>query len=114
MKLYIGTSGYYYSNWKKYFYPINLSQNDYLKYYSNYFNSVEINNTFYKIPSKKTITKWYNDTPTNFKFIIKMNNYITHYKKLTDIDKVLKNFLEIINLLKKKIILYIISIWEKF
>ncbi|AYV82238.1 MAG: DUF72 domain-containing protein [Homavirus sp.] len=103
MNKYIGTSGYNYELWKGSFYPHNISSKNYLAYYSKFFNSVEINYTFYRMPSKKTVTSWYNTTPSNFKFCIKVHNYITHYKKLHNIDSYLKEFLLNLKPLKDKL-----------
>ena len=103
MVIYIGTSGYLYNFWKDSFYPINLPKGEYLQYYSNHFNTVEINNTFYKSPTKEIINNWYNSTPNDFKFSIKVNMYITHYKKLKNINKPLKEFINLIKNLKNKL-----------
>lgn len=82
LKLFIGTSGWNYSHWKEVFYPAGLSQNKWLRYYANFFNSVELNVTFYRIVRKKTFENWYKNTPKNFYFIAKGNRFITHIKKL--------------------------------
>lgn len=104
MLIYIGTSGFQYDFWKGNFYPKNLKPENYLEYYSNFFNCIEINYTFYRSPDKKIIDNWFYKTPKNFKFIIKMNSYITHYKKLSNIDNDLKKFLKIITYLKHKLL----------
>ena len=57
-KIFIGTSGWNYDHWKGPFYPSNLSQTKFLEYYTQYFQTVEINNTFYQLPKKKTFKKW--------------------------------------------------------
>ena len=83
MKTYIGCSGFHYAGWRNRFYPGNLPKKDWLSYYSEHFNTVEINNTFYKMPEEKNLRNWMDKTPTDFKFTIKANRYFTHQKKLT-------------------------------
>lgn len=93
MKRYIGCSGYYYNHWKKLFYPENLPKGRWLEYYSDYFSTVEINNTFYRMPDKKSIRNWYSVTPKSFIFSIKGFRFFTHLKKL-NIDS---NFIDQLN-----------------
>ena len=77
-KYFLGCSGWYYNDWAGDFYPENLSKSRWLEYYSKQFNTVEINNTFYRFPSEKTVKGWYNKTPENFKLTLKANQVITH------------------------------------
>ncbi len=86
MSLYVGTSGYSYKEWKGYFYPEDLPDKKMLSYYSGQFNTVEINNTFYRMPSKEIIEGWSRQVPENFKFVIKAPKTITHIKKLEPDD----------------------------
>lgn len=79
---FIGCSGFHYKDWKEKFYPKDLPQNKWLRYYADHFNTVEINNTFYKLPSEKTIKTWKDSTPENFLFTVKANRYFTHMKRL--------------------------------
>lgn len=102
MKFYIGTSGWSYSSFRNIFYPTHLKPKDWLKFYSNYFNTVEINATFYKTPKPQTFQKWYEETPSNFVFSLKAPKLITHIKKLREIKDPLKQFLESISPLKEK------------
>lgn len=99
MKYFIGTSGFQYDLWKGSFYPKNITSKKYLSFYALHFDSVEINYTFYKIPSKKIVKEWYNATPANFRFSIKVNSQITHYHKL----HLLKDFLLAIKPLNEKL-----------
>jgi uncharacterized protein YecE (DUF72 family) len=92
MEKYIGCSGYYYNHWKGLFYPPDLPKSQWLKYYSGFFNTVEINNTFYRMPDVKTLEQWYSDTPDNFIFSVKGNRFITHRKKL-QVDAILTDYL---------------------
>nr|WP_050021111.1 DUF72 domain-containing protein [Chryseobacterium sp. P1-3] len=78
--LYIGCSGFYNNDWKGSLYPENAQSKDFLSLYSQTFNAVEINSTFYRIPTAKTLLKWYDGTPDTFRFFIKIPKDITHQK----------------------------------
>ena len=82
MDLIVGTSGYSYKEWKGTFYPENLSAAKMLEFYSQHFRSVEINNTFYRMPDASMLTKWRNEVPDGFTFVLKAPQRITHQKKL--------------------------------
>ena len=82
MKTYIGCSGFHYAHWKNKFYPEKLPRNKWLEYYAENFNTVEINNTFYKMPVEKDMNTWKENTPASFRFTLKANRYFTHQKKL--------------------------------
>lgn len=83
-KAFIGCSGFSERLWKGFFYPEDLPSKDYLTYYSERVNSVEINSTFYRKPTLKTLENWYARTPESFKFFIKMPKGISHIKRLKD------------------------------
>lgn len=102
MKYYIGTSGWSYYSFKGIFYPQDTKPREWLKIYAQHFNTVEINVTFYKVPTKKTFEKWYNETPEDFVFSLKIPKTITHIKKLKEIEEDLKSFLKSIEPLKEK------------
>ncbi len=85
MKVYIGTSGWQYYHWKNKFYPSNLNSRDFLNFYSKYFNTVEINTSFYHFTKKSTFEKWKKEISsksTNFLFAIKLHRLFTHFRKL--------------------------------
>ncbi|HZW38762.1 MAG TPA: DUF72 domain-containing protein [Ignavibacteriaceae bacterium] len=88
MNLYVGTSGYSYKEWKGNFYPSDLSEKKMLKYYAEHFNTVEINNTFYRMPKADVLKSWKNDVPVDFKFIIKSPKRITHSKNIESNDPI--------------------------
>jgi len=95
MELFIGTSGWSYKHWENnVFYPAKIKSEDKLPYYSKYFNTVEINSTFYRQPLDQTFKKWFNIVPDDFIFSIKANKFITHTKRLSDcqdpIDRLIK------------------------
>ncbi len=101
--IYIGTSGYNYKHWVDNFYPKDLSQRKWLKYYSGFFNTVELNVTFYRLPQEKAFLSWYKETPKDFKFCLKGSRFITHVKKLKDVNELVKNFMNQAKLLKEKL-----------
>lgn len=103
MKIYIGTSGYYYKWWTDYY--KNIPASGYLEFYSRDFNSVEINNTFYRFPTDNIIInlKKILTNNKNFVYTIKINKIITHYKKLLNIDKYIFEFFRILNPIKNNI-----------
>lgn len=82
-RLNIGTSGWSYQHWKHCFYQGN-ARKDWLEFYAERFPAVEINASFYRLQTPKTLHNWYKQTPPNFKFAIKANRYLTHNKKLQD------------------------------
>jgi uncharacterized protein YecE (DUF72 family) len=86
MNLYVGTSGYSYKEWKGNFYPEDLPDKKMLEYYSQQFNTVEINNTFYRMPKQNVLENWKKEVPPNFHFIIKAPKRITHINKLETND----------------------------
>lgn len=82
--LYIGCSGFYNNDWKGFFYPQNAKSKDFLTLYSQQFNTVEINSTFYRNPTVKTLLKWYDETPDDFMFFIKIPKTVTHINRLKE------------------------------
>lgn len=87
--LYIGCSGFYNTDWKRSLYP---EDKDFLTLYSQTFNTVEINSTFYRKPTAKTLIKWFNGTPDDFKFFIKIPKTISHEKRLKDCKAEISEF----------------------
>jgi uncharacterized protein YecE (DUF72 family) len=92
--LYVGTSGFSYDEWKHgVFYPEGLKNREMLAYYASRFPSVEINYTFRRYPSEKSLTTWREQTPEHFRFTLKANQRITHFKRLADADDDVRDFL---------------------
>ncbi len=85
MKLKVGTSGYAYKEWKPSFYPEDLPAAGMLRFYAQRLPTVEINNTFYRMPSKKVLQGWSAEVPENFCFALKASRRITHFKRLRDV-----------------------------
>lgn len=77
----IGTSGYSYEDWRNVFYPAHLPKGKFLDFYAQFFNAVEINSTYYAIPSRETVLKISKKTPLDFAFIVKTNKETTHIRK---------------------------------
>lgn len=98
----IGCSGWSYREWNAIFYPKKLSSAKYLAYYSERFDTVEVNNTFYRLPSFKTLSVWYQNVPQGFKFSLKVNKHITHIKRLKQTREELKTFYGFSEILKDK------------
>ena len=88
MKLYVGSSGYSYKERMGSFYPEDIKPDKMLDFYSERFSTVEINNTFYRIPQRSVLEKWKKQVPEDFRFYIKTPQIITHMKKLK--DKIIK------------------------
>jgi len=94
MRAWVGTSGYNYPEWKGTFYPPNLPATKMLPYYAERFSTVEINATFYRMPSAKTIAGWAAATPKGFTFVLKAPRRITHDQRLKDVADPLGYFCE--------------------
>jgi len=92
-KIHIGTSGWNYKHWRGNFYPEDLKSSDWFEYYVKHFLTVEINNSFYQLPEKKTFEKWRRSVSENFVFSVKASRYITHMKKLKDPQQPVSNFI---------------------
>ena len=84
MLIRVGTSGYSYKEWKGTFYPDDLPAAKMLAFYAGEFSSVEINNTFYRMPGAEMLAKWAAEVPDGFTFVLKAPQRITHQKKLVD------------------------------
>lgn len=98
--IHIGTSGWHYDHWKGHFYPKDRPKEKLLEYYARHFHTVEINNSFYKLPEKKTLRAWKDLVPKTFIFSVKANRYITHMKKLKQASDAVSNMLTIIDVLE--------------
>jgi len=85
-KAYIGTSGWNYNGWRHSFYG-DTPQKQWLRFCAEHFSSIEVNSTFYRLQEKSTFKKWRDETPKGFPFAIKGHRYVTHNKKLLDVEK---------------------------
>src|SRR5262245_51849095 len=95
-RIWFGTSGFSYKEWRPSFYPEGLSEKQFLPYYSSQLNSVEIDYTFYRMPSAKTIEVWKAATPENFRFTLKASQQITHRQRLKVPSEALDYFLSVV------------------
>jgi uncharacterized protein YecE (DUF72 family) len=100
---YIGTSGWHYKHWKGKFYPAELNDSRQFSFYCSIFSTVEINNSFYKLPSLKTFSDWRKATPGKFTFAVKGSRFITHMKKLNVNASSIKKFFIRSERLKEKL-----------
>lgn len=100
--LLLGTSGWSYLHWKGRFYPKNLPQDKWLQYYASFFNTVEVNSSFYHFPRLQTIRNWHKQTPEGFMFTLKVNRTITHVKKFRNAKTVIQNFYKLGDGLREK------------
>lgn len=93
MRVLTGTSGYAYKEWKGTFYPAKLPATDFLRYYGSKFPTVEINNTFYRMPTERLLLQWAEQVGDGFRFVLKLSQKITHFKRLKDVGDELGYFL---------------------
>jgi len=91
-KLFIGTSGWTYSSWKRTFYPQDLPSRRYLEFYAREFPATEVNYSFYRLPKASTYENWSRQVPENFVFAVKASRFITHIKRLQDVDEAWHTF----------------------
>ena len=96
MNLWIGTSGFQYTEWKGTFYPATMPTAKMLPYYAEGFSTTEINYSFHRIPSAKTIEGWYQATPDRFKFSLKAPQKVTHFAKLRNCGDTMRYFHQVI------------------
>ena len=94
LRLLAGTSGYSYKEWLGHFYPEKLPANEFLRYYAERFTTVEINNTFYRMPAESMLEQWTQQVPEHFTFTLKAPKRITHDRRLRDDDGYVGEFLK--------------------
>jgi len=92
MRIRVGTSGFNYAEWRGSFYPEKLPAAKMLAYYAERFATVEINATFYRMPTPKTLGAWAAETPEGFSFVLKAPQRITHFARLRDVDEPVRLF----------------------
>lgn len=101
--IHIGTSGWHYGHWEGNFYPEGMDKGSYLSHYCTKFRTVEINNSFYQLPSTETFQDWRDTVPGDFIFSVKASRYITHMKKLKDPAESVQKFLDRLPALQDKL-----------
>jgi uncharacterized protein YecE (DUF72 family) len=103
MKIHVGTSGYGYKEWKGKFYPAKISPTEMLRFYAERLGAVEINNTFYHMPTQSVLLSWAQQVPDDFIFAFKAPQVITHFKRLRGVDEEAKYLFETLSALGKKL-----------
>jgi uncharacterized protein YecE (DUF72 family) len=103
VRYYIGTSGWHYDHWRGEFYPQDMAKPRWLDFYSRHFSTVELNNSFYHLPSEKAFINWRDSSPPGFVFSVKVSRFITHIKRLRNIEEPVANFMARARLLKGKL-----------
>ena len=101
-RIHIGTSGWHYPHWKDRFYPPDLPASQHLAYYAKHFDIVELNNTFYRLPSESAVLGWKKGSPAHFSFAVKGSRFLTHMKKLKDAEAGVERFFSRVDLLGSK------------
>jgi len=89
----IGCSGWHYNHWRGLYYPEGLAKSKWLQFYAKQFTTVELNNSFYHLPSEKAFSAWRESSPHNFVFAVKVSRFITHIKRLRNLGSAIENFL---------------------
>lgn len=102
-RVYIATSGWHYGHWIGPFYPADIRKTKLFEFYVTRFNTVEINNSFYRLPQEKTFAHWRDVTPASFIFALKASRLITHVKRLKDAAQPLQTFMERAGILEDKL-----------
>jgi uncharacterized protein YecE (DUF72 family) len=90
----IGCSGWNYKHWRERVYPKGLPARRWLEHYASLFDTVEVNATFYRLPTEKAVAGWVEQSPPGFVFAIKASRYLTHIKRLTDLEEGVARFYE--------------------
>jgi uncharacterized protein YecE (DUF72 family) len=85
-RVWIGCSGWNYPHWRERVYPKGMPQRAWLEYYATLFDTVEVNNTFYRLPSRSAVAGWVERTPAEFVLTVKASRYLTHIKRLSDLE----------------------------
>jgi uncharacterized protein YecE (DUF72 family) len=92
-RYFIGSSGWVYPHWRGTFYPQKLPQAQWLQYYAEHFPTVELNNSFYRLPSEQAFQGWRHKAPDGFRYSVKASRYITHIKRLKSVAEPVETFL---------------------
>ena len=100
--VFIGTSGWQYRHWRGPFYPPEVPQKGWLSFYADRFSVVEVNATFYRLPTEATVDRWRSSTPESFRFAVKASRYITHIKRLASAAAEIAQFYDRMSALREK------------
>ena len=102
LRYFVGTSGWHYDHWRHQFYPEGLAKAKWLEFYATHFTTVEINNSFYRLPSEAAFAVWRDSSPGDFAFAMKVSRFITHIKRLKNTQEAVGNFISRARVLGKK------------
>jgi uncharacterized protein YecE (DUF72 family) len=102
-RILVGTSGFVYAHWRGVFYPEDLPQRLWFARYTSEFRTVELNNTFYRLPRPDAVDRWRRDAPPGFVFAAKGSRFITHMKRLTDPGEAVARYFEPVSRLREKL-----------
>jgi len=103
MKIFVGTSGYGYKEWQGIFYPAKTSPKEMLRFYASRLTAVEINNTFYHMPTESVLTSWAEQAPDAFVFALKAPQVITHLKRLRNVEAETEYLFRTLSILERKL-----------
>jgi uncharacterized protein YecE (DUF72 family) len=103
MRFRVGTSGYSYKEWKGSFYPEKLPAAQMLRFYAERFGTVEVNNTFYRMPTPALLSRWLEEVPDEFAFVLKASRRITHDRQLRDVAEPVSRFFAVAAVLEAKL-----------
>ena len=92
LQYYIGTSGWHYEHWRGRFYPEKLTKVRWLEFYASHFTIVELNNSFYRLPSAAAFTTWHDSSLADSIFAVKVSRFVTHIKRLENSEEVAEKF----------------------
>src|SRR2546429_2871692 len=103
MNVHVGTSGWSYKEWRGTFYPAKLPPDEMLRFYASRFTTVEVNNSFYRMPNEAVLAGWAAQVPESFRFVVKASRRITHNSRLSDADGSLAYFLRAVHPLGERL-----------
>jgi uncharacterized protein YecE (DUF72 family) len=101
--IHVGTSGYVYAEWRRLFYPEGLPARQWLAHYARVFETVELNATFYRLPTASAVDGWREGTPAAFRFAAKGSRYLTHMKRLKDPGEGIERYFDVVSRLGRKL-----------
>jgi uncharacterized protein YecE (DUF72 family) len=114
MTVFSGTSGWQYDDWRGRFYPRGLSHKDWLAYYADRFQIVEVNSTFYRLPKRETVRAWAETAPDDFVFVLKLSRYLTHIRRLKGAKDSVERFMAVADALGEKLGPLLLQLPENF
>ncbi len=102
-RIHVGTSGFLYPHWRRIFYPAEVPARLWFGHYASRFDTVELNTTFYRLPTAESVDRWRREAPEGFLFAAKGSRYLTHMKRLLDADRGLARYFDVVSRLGDKL-----------